>query len=74
MSGLVRERVRTITSAKRRESTEPPGGMMLAMVEKICLVISKGLGASLRRNLPVARMKLSAMKVWRGLLSAPVQI
>ena len=46
----------------------------MAMVEKICLVISKGLGASLRRNLPVARMKLSAMKVWRGLLSAPVQI
>jgi hypothetical protein len=37
--------------------------MMRARVAKRGLVDSKGLGASLRRYLPVATMKLSVMKV-----------
>lgn len=62
MSGLVRASVRTRTSARRRESLGPPGGMIVARVAKMGFVVSKALGASLRRYLPVAVMKLSTMK------------
>lgn len=63
MSGLVRDRVRTMTRARRRESVGFPGGRMVERVVKMGLVVSKDLGASLRRYFPVARMKLSAIKV-----------
>jgi hypothetical protein len=39
-----------------------PGGMMFAREAKTGLVLSKDLGLGLRRYLPVARMKLSAIK------------
>lgn len=61
ISGWARDSVRTRTSANRRESIGAPGGMMEASAPKIALVLSKDLGVSLRRYLPVARMKLSAM-------------
>ena len=51
-----------MTSARRRESVGPPGGMMMDSVVKMGLVVSNDLGASLRRYLPVATMKLSTMK------------
>jgi hypothetical protein len=53
-----------VTRARRRESVGPPGGMILESVAKMGLVASKDLGASLRRYLPVATMKLSTMKGW----------
>jgi len=62
MSVCARDRVRTRVRAKRRESIALPGPMMVARAEKIGLVLSKDFGAGDRRNLPVARMKLSAMK------------
>jgi hypothetical protein len=42
--------------------------MMEEMEAKIGLVLSKDLAVSLRRYLPVARMKLSAMNGWACLL------
>ena len=54
--------VRVTTSARRLESVAPPGGMRVDRAVKMGLVVSNDLGASPRRYLPVARMKLSAIK------------
>lgn len=61
MSMFAREMVRTTTKASRRESTDPPGGIRLAKASNNVFVDSKDFGLSLRRYLPVARIKLSAM-------------
>lgn len=67
MSGCARQRVRTRTSASRRESIAAPGGMRFAIALKMGLVLSKDLGASLSRYLPVARIELSAINGCRKL-------
>lgn len=59
---FARDAVRTTTRLRRRESSAAPGGMSAARDSNIAFVDSKDLGVSARRYLPVARMKLSAMK------------
>lgn len=63
-SGDVREMVRIRVRARRRVSRGTPGGIREARVVKIVFVDSKGRGVECgeRRNLPVARIMLSAMK------------